>query len=106
MALSGKISLPSPQEMTNSVQDFYAKLEASGKTKRFTHNMAISQYDYDNWLAEQTGSAAVETWRINIYRATSTNKRQNPETYRDVWPDEDLHQEAYACLEKIDLSDR
>ena len=104
MALSGKTNLPSPQEMMNSVQDFYAKLEASGKTKRFAHNLATSQYEYDNWLAEQTGSASVETWRIKIYEATSKNKRENPEIYRDVWPDEEWHRGAYACLEKIDLN--
>ncbi|KAG0606057.1 hypothetical protein M758_9G109900 [Ceratodon purpureus] len=106
MALSGKISLPSPQEMINLVQDFYAKLEASGKTKRLAHNLATSQYEYDNWLSDQTGSAPVETWRIKIYEATSRNKRHNPETYRDVWPDEDLHHEAFALLEQIDLSAR
>lgn len=106
MALSRKIDLPSTQEMMDSVESFYAELEASGKPKRLAHNMATTQYDYDNWLADQTGSAPVETWRIQIFEATSKNKRANPETYRDEWPDEELHQEAFARLEELDLSCR
>jgi len=43
MALSGKVTLPSTQEMMNSVQDYYVKLAASGKTKRLAHNLDTSQ---------------------------------------------------------------
>lgn len=43
MALSRKIDLPSTQEMMDSVESFYAELEASGKPKRLAHNMATTQ---------------------------------------------------------------
>jgi len=106
MALSGKATLPSRQEMMNSVQDFYAKLAVSDKTKRFAHYLATSQHEYDNWLAKQTGSACVETWRVEVFEAHWRNRRQNPETYRDVWFDEELRQEAYSILNKIDQLDK
>nr|XP_043607025.1 flavin-containing monooxygenase FMO GS-OX-like 4 isoform X2 [Erigeron canadensis] len=41
--LSGRISLPSPDEMMKDVEAFYSSLQASGVPKRYTHNMADYQ---------------------------------------------------------------
>ena len=38
MALSGRVALPSVAEMLQSVEASYAKLEASGKSRRSAHN--------------------------------------------------------------------
>jgi hypothetical protein len=62
------------------------------------------QFQYVDWLADQTGSDHLETWRKTIYEVASKNKRLNAETYRDVWPDEDLHQEVLSSLKKRDVS--
>lgn len=43
MALSGRVELPSVAEMLQSVEAFYAKLEASGKSKRSAHNAIAFQ---------------------------------------------------------------
>jgi hypothetical protein len=43
MALSNKIDLPSPQEMMNSVEFFYAELQASGKAKGWAHCLTSTQ---------------------------------------------------------------
>ena len=61
------------------------------------------QFQYVDWLADQTGSDHLETWRKTIYEVASKNKRINTETYRDVWPDEDLHQEVLSSLKKRDV---
>ena len=43
MALSGRVALPPVEEMMQSVEAFYAKLEASGKSKRLAHNLSTTQ---------------------------------------------------------------
>jgi hypothetical protein len=43
MALSGRVGLPPVEEMMQSVEAFYAKLEASGKSKRLAHNLSTTQ---------------------------------------------------------------
>ncbi|KAK3170395.1 hypothetical protein Dsin_000173 [Dipteronia sinensis] len=88
--LSGRLALPSQEEMMEDVKAFYSKLEASGIPKRYTHNMASYQFDYDDWLAEQSGSPGIEEWRKQMYNAVSKKKRDGPETYRDEWEDHDL----------------
>ncbi|KAF5207772.1 Flavin-containing monooxygenase fmo gs-ox-like [Thalictrum thalictroides] len=85
--LSGRISLPSQEEMMSNVEAFYAKLEAAGMPKRYTHNMASYQFEYDDWLAARCPCAPIEEWRKQMYAATSKNKVIQPETYRDEWED-------------------
>ncbi|PON94701.1 Flavin monooxygenase FMO [Trema orientale] len=88
--LSHRIDLPSEEEMMEDINAFYSTLEVSGKPKRYTHNLAGCQFDYDDWLAIQRGSALSEEWRKQMYSAVSKRKRAQPETYRDEWDDEDL----------------
>lgn len=38
-ALSGRIELPSPEEMMLDVAAFYSDMEAHGLPKRFTHDL-------------------------------------------------------------------
>lgn len=57
-ALSGRIALPTEQEMMEDVEDFYSKLEASGVPKRYTHNLANSQVHCgDTWRNFQLSTA-------------------------------------------------
>ncbi|XVE57700.1 hypothetical protein DITRI_Ditri04bG0110500 [Diplodiscus trichospermus] len=92
--LSGRITLPSQEEMMEDIKAFYLTLEASGIPKRYTHQMGESQFEYNDWLAAQCGCQGTEKWRKPMYSAASRNKRLQPETYRDEWDDHHLVLEA------------
>ncbi|CAL0314299.1 unnamed protein product [Lupinus luteus] len=92
--LSNRIALPSKEKMMEDVQAFYSSLEASGTPKRYTHKMADLQWDYDNWVSDQCGFPAIEEWRVQMYDATSKNRVLRAESYRDVWDDDDLADQA------------
>lgn len=98
--LSGRISLPSPDEMTKDIEAFYSSLQTSGVPKRYTHNMAGYQFEYNDWIATQCGCPKTEEWRKKMYSATSLSRKVRPETYRDEWEDEDLVLEAYQDFKK------
>ncbi|OMP02234.1 Flavin monooxygenase FMO [Corchorus capsularis] len=99
--LSGRVTLPSKEEMMDDISAFYSTLEASGIPKRYTHRMGDSQYEYNNWLATQCGCEEYEEWRRLMHHATSQNKRiHRPETYRDEWEDHDLVLKAHEDFVK------
>jgi hypothetical protein len=64
----------------------------------------LLQFQYDDWLADQTGSEHLETWRLKMYATAGQNRSDNPETYRDIWPDDDLREEALSSLRKLDTN--
>ncbi|WJX60433.1 hypothetical protein P8452_45640 [Trifolium repens] len=90
--LSNRIALPSAEEMAEDIEAFYSSLEAFGIPKSYTHNMSagLTQWDYNNWIADQCGVPAMEEWRREMYMATSKNRLLRPETYRDEWDDDEL----------------
>ncbi|KAJ4954938.1 hypothetical protein NE237_011721 [Protea cynaroides] len=92
--LSGRIVLPLPKEMMEDVENFYSKLEAAGWPKRYTHNMADYQFEYNDWLATECGCSVSEEWRKQMYEATGRSKQARPETYRDLWEDQNLISQA------------
>ncbi|KAK9103175.1 hypothetical protein Sjap_020429 [Stephania japonica] len=88
--LSGRIPLPSEEDMMSSVSTFYSKLEAAGIPKHYTHNISDYQFEYADWLASQSGFPATEEWRKQMFIANGKNMAAQPETYRDEWCDDDL----------------
>ncbi|XP_076957047.1 flavin-containing monooxygenase FMO GS-OX-like 4 [Bidens hawaiensis] len=98
--LSGRISLPSQDEMMKDVEAFYDSLQASGYPKRYTHNMTGYQFEYNDWIATQCGAPKTEEWRKKIYHTTSLNRKARPENYREEWDDEDLVLQAYQDFAK------
>ncbi|GKV12876.1 hypothetical protein SLEP1_g23965 [Rubroshorea leprosula] len=48
--LSGKLKLPTEEEMTTSAQGFYQHLDQVGWPKRLTHQLLQDKIDYENWL--------------------------------------------------------
>ncbi|KAK3157090.1 hypothetical protein QOZ80_2AG0116030 [Eleusine coracana subsp. coracana] len=98
--LSGRIELPSKEEMMEDVKAFYLNLEALGWPKRYTHNFSNYQFEYDDWLAEQCGYPPIEEWRKLMYAATTKNKAARPESYRDEWDDDHLAIEANEDFKK------
>ncbi|KAF5729871.1 flavin-containing monooxygenase-related family protein [Tripterygium wilfordii] len=93
--LSGRIKLPSQEEMMEEIKAFYSELEASDVPKRYTHNMADSQYEYVNWLASQCGCSGFEEWRKQMFCESLKQRIAHPETYRDEWEDHDLILQAH-----------
>ncbi|XP_059657481.1 flavin-containing monooxygenase FMO GS-OX-like 4 isoform X2 [Cornus florida] len=98
--LSGRLTLPSTEDMMADVEAFYSTLEASGIPKRYTHNLSGYQFDYDDWLAAECGCPGIEEWRRQMYTATSKNKVVRPETYRDEWDDDHLVLQAHEDFVK------
>ncbi|KAG8092498.1 hypothetical protein GUJ93_ZPchr0012g19675 [Zizania palustris] len=92
--LSGRIKLPSKEEMMEDVKDLHSKLEACGWPKRYAHNLSNYQFEYDDWLAEQCGHPPIEQWRKLMYAANQKNKAALPESYRDEWDDDNILAEA------------
>ncbi|KAL3334873.1 hypothetical protein AABB24_031210 [Solanum stoloniferum] len=98
--LSGRISLPSKEDMNADIEAFYSSMAASCIPKRYTHNMDDSQFDYDDWLAARCGSPPSEEWRKQMYFISRKNKKTLPETYRDEWDDDDLIIQAHEDFVK------
>lgn len=94
-ALSGKFSLASLEEMMKDVENFYSLMEAAGIPKRYTHNLASYQFEYNDWLAAECKAAPSEEWRKEMYVLASKSKIIRPETYRDEWDDEHLIVQAH-----------
>ncbi|VVB15186.1 unnamed protein product [Arabis nemorensis] len=93
--LSGRITLPSEEDMMVEIETLYATLEAQGIPKRYTHCLGISQLEYKNWLASQCGCSGTEEWRLEMFLTTIMRNREHPETYRDEWEDHHLLAQAY-----------
>ncbi|KAG2277336.1 hypothetical protein Bca52824_059891 [Brassica carinata] len=89
--LSGRIILPSKEDMMKDIKYFYATVEAQGIPKRYTHR---TQFEYNDWLASQCGCSETEQWRKEMYLTTGVRKRAHPETYRDEWEDHHLISQA------------
>ncbi|KMT16342.1 hypothetical protein BVRB_3g054890 [Beta vulgaris subsp. vulgaris] len=97
--LSGRISLPSEENMMKDIQLFYSQLEAKGVPKHNTHKIhgfkgLFAPFEYEDWLAAECGCHLVEEWRKNMFYATLCRVLKQTETYRDECDDEDLVQQA------------
>ncbi|KAL9305868.1 Flavin-containing monooxygenase FMO GS-OX-like 6 [Arabidopsis thaliana] len=115
--LSGRVKLPSEEQMMEDVIAFYAKLKSLGIPKRFTHFLTdpqwtpmfeklkpheavlISQSEYFNWIAEQCGCSSIERWREEQYNIAI---KKDDDNFRDEWDDDDqIIQEAYRDFAKF-----
>ncbi|XP_048230679.1 flavin-containing monooxygenase FMO GS-OX-like 3 [Ricinus communis] len=98
--LSGRIELPSVEEMMDDIEAFYLSLEASNTPKRHTHDMPYSQFEYYNWLASECGSQELEEWIKQLFLENFRNPLLRPDTYRDEWEDDHLILEAMQDFTK------
>lgn len=83
--LSGKVALPSEEEMASSVEELYQHMEEIGWPKHHTHQLQ-QKFDYENWLVTQLGLPPLEEWREQMYyyllkKITS----HDGDDYRDTW---------------------
>ncbi|XP_010443947.1 PREDICTED: flavin-containing monooxygenase FMO GS-OX-like 8 [Camelina sativa] len=90
--LSGKTSLPSCDQMMQSVSEFYRSKEAAGIPKRYTHDLA--DFNYNDTYADYIGFPHLEEWRKTLCLNAILNSIENLETFRDSWDDDDLLQET------------
>ncbi|CAA7034233.1 unnamed protein product [Microthlaspi erraticum] len=61
--LSGRIKLPSKEDMMVETKTMKATFEGLGIPKRFTHCLGIDQFEYYDWLGSQIGCSGTEEWR-------------------------------------------
>ncbi|KFK40581.1 hypothetical protein AALP_AA2G014700 [Arabis alpina] len=59
--LSGRITLPSKEDMMVEIQTLYATLEAKGTPKRYTHHRG-KNFEYN-----KCGCSGVEEWRLEMF---------------------------------------
>lgn len=83
--LSGKILLPSEEEMMSSVHEYYQRIEAAGWPKRHTHRLQLEKFDYENWLVGELGLPPLEKWRQNMYFTSLSLLMTLGENWRDTW---------------------
>ncbi|CAH2048044.1 unnamed protein product [Thlaspi arvense] len=93
--LSGRITLPSKEDMMVEIKTMYATFEALGIPKRYTHYLGIDQFEYYDWLASRIGCSGTEEWRKEMCLPIFMGKVRHPERYRDEWEDHHLVSQAY-----------
>ncbi|KAL6175454.1 hypothetical protein ACLB2K_052095 [Fragaria x ananassa] len=90
--LSGKRTLPSWEEMMQSIKDFYHSRDVAGVPKYQTHD--IAEFEYCDKYGDHVGFPHLEEWRKELCLSALRNSETNLETYRDSLDDHDLLQEA------------
>uniref|UniRef100_A0ACD5YI07 Uncharacterized protein n=1 Tax=Avena sativa TaxID=4498 RepID=A0ACD5YI07_AVESA len=85
--LSGRIELPSEEEMTREVMAFYSDLDACGWPRRYTHVLGDFEFKYEEWLAGQCRREKIEEWRKEMYAAAVKDNMDHHGSYRDMWDD-------------------
>ncbi|KAH7660718.1 Flavin monooxygenase FMO protein [Dioscorea alata] len=90
--LSGKRSLPSWDEMMKSIQEFYSSRDIAGIPKHNTHD--IANFEYCDKYGDYCDFPHLEEWRKQLCLAALKNSEKNLETYRDLWDDDEVLQEA------------
>ncbi|KAH9607152.1 hypothetical protein KSS87_005077 [Heliosperma pusillum] len=86
--LSGRLSLPSEEQMMQDVDAFYSQLEATNVPKRDTHKLYF-EFGLADWLANQCGYPPIEKWRkdavnvaFNDFLTRPSQGKLNPEPIR------------------------
>ncbi|XP_027355578.1 flavin-containing monooxygenase FMO GS-OX5-like [Abrus precatorius] len=85
--LSGKVQLPSEEDMMASVKDYYQLMEENGLPKRYTHSIYPLQADYKHWVVAQLGLPPSEKWREEMGKECFKNFAEINQNFRDEWDD-------------------
>ncbi|XVF73436.1 hypothetical protein PTKIN_Ptkin12aG0201700 [Pterospermum kingtungense] len=85
--LSGKVELPTQEEMACSVQQLYRHMDKTGWPKHHTHKLRQDKFDYENWLVDQLDLKPLESWRELMFFSiiTMNIKSYYGDNYRDTW---------------------
>ncbi|WOH10420.1 hypothetical protein DCAR_0729889 [Daucus carota subsp. sativus] len=79
--LSGKITLPSRDDMMQSIKEFYHEKDLAGIPKHNTHD--IADFEYCDKYADFAGSPHVEEWKKELCIAALVRAEVDLEMYRD-----------------------
>ncbi|OVA00739.1 Flavin monooxygenase FMO [Macleaya cordata] len=91
--LSGKRTLPSWEDMMQSIKEFYNSRDAAGVPKHKTHD--IASFEYCDKYGDYCEFPRLEEWRKELCLTAVKNSITNLETYRDSWDDDELVQVAH-----------
>ncbi|XP_038895121.1 flavin-containing monooxygenase FMO GS-OX-like 9 isoform X2 [Benincasa hispida] len=91
--LSGKRTLPSCDDMMQSIKEFYHSKDIAGIPKHNTHDLA--EFEYCDKYGDNVGYPRLEEWRKKLCLTTIVNSSNNLETFRDSMDDDEDLQEAY-----------
>ncbi|CAN6170539.1 unnamed protein product [Urochloa humidicola] len=87
--LSGRRSLPSPEEMTRSVEEYHRAQEAAGVPKRRSHDIFDLEY-CDDFGEKHCGFPRLEEWKKELLWTSITRFRESDrESFRDDNHDSD-----------------
>lgn len=78
--LSGKVGLPSEEEMMADVQEYYQQMTVMCRPKHLTHY--LHNLEHLDWLATQTETSLPE-WKKELYRETVKFLENQEDGYRD-----------------------
>ncbi|GAA0143889.1 oxygenase [Lithospermum erythrorhizon] len=66
--LSGKLVLPTKEEMLDDTEEFYNQMEEAGIPKHRTHYLDPFKFDYVDWLASEIGEPPVDDRLKDLFR--------------------------------------
>lgn len=81
--------------MNAEIAGFYHQLEGFGLPIRYAHNQGdampeeLNQWTYNDRLSEMAGCPKVPQWRRDLQLLLRNSIFLRPETFRDVWTDEE-----------------
>ncbi|KAA8541000.1 hypothetical protein F0562_024862 [Nyssa sinensis] len=91
--LSGKRTLPSWEDMMQSIKEFYHSRDVDGIPKHNTHD--IANFEYCDKYGDYIGFPHLEEWRKELCVSALKNADVNLDTYRDSYDDDELLQLAH-----------
>ncbi|XP_022757034.1 flavin-containing monooxygenase FMO GS-OX-like 5 isoform X2 [Durio zibethinus] len=83
--LSGKVELPTEEEMAYSVQELYSQMEKTGWPKHHTHKLHPDKFDYETWLVAQLDITPPERWKQIMLMSVIKIASDYGDNYRDEW---------------------
>ncbi|KAJ1287382.1 hypothetical protein BS78_02G006000 [Paspalum vaginatum] len=93
--LSGRRSLPSPEEMTRSAEEYNRAREAAGVPRRLSHAIFFDWEYCDVFGEKHCGFPRIEEWKKELGRAAVARFRDDTESFRDDdYRDSDLVREG------------
>ncbi|XAR50006.1 hypothetical protein NMG60_11004209 [Bertholletia excelsa] len=100
--LSGKRTLPTRDEMMQSIKEFYHSRDVAGIPKHNTHD--IANFEYCDKYGDYIGFPHLEEWRKELCVSALKNADANLETYRDSYDDMEMLQVAHHSPHFTQLS--
>uniref|UniRef100_A0A0E0JIV9 Flavin-containing monooxygenase n=1 Tax=Oryza punctata TaxID=4537 RepID=A0A0E0JIV9_ORYPU len=88
--LSGRRTLPSPEEMLRAVEEYNRAKEAAGLPKWQTHHLFLDLEYCDEYGERHCGFPRMEQWKKELIWSSISDMRDDIETYRDDYHDSDV----------------